>query len=58
MSKVAMTVAEAVEYSSIGKTVLFGLLKDHKIPRRKLGRKTLILRTDLDAYINSLPVAA
>jgi excisionase family DNA binding protein len=39
----------------IGRDKLYKLIREGKLPARKLGRKTLILATDLEAFLESLP---
>ena len=53
--KLAMTVAEAVAYSGIGRTKLYDLVKLGQLTPKKLGTRTLILTEELDAYVRSLP---
>ena len=55
MNPYSFTVDEACKHSGIGRTKLFELLSNGEIPRRKLGRKTLILAEDLKAFVESLP---
>ncbi len=50
----AITVAEAVRILSIGRTTLYGLIKDGEIRATKLGRKTLFLAKDIDAFLDRL----
>lgn len=54
MNSLSMTIDEACKQTGIGRTKLFELLNKGEIPRRKLGRKTLILTSDLELFINSL----
>lgn len=49
------TVKEAVKASGIGRTTLYKDLKAGRLPARKRGRRTLILRADLEAYLTNLP---
>jgi len=51
----ALTVAEACAAARIGRTVLFQLIRDRKLPAKKLGRRTLIMRDDLTALLRGLP---
>jgi excisionase family DNA binding protein len=55
--KLALTINEAVAYSGVGRTTLYKLVKEHKILLRKLGKRSLILKPELDAFVNSLPIA-
>jgi predicted DNA-binding transcriptional regulator AlpA len=58
MTKIAVTIPEAVALSGIGRTSLYGVFKSGAIKPRKLGKRTLVLVADLERYIASLPVAA
>ena len=53
----AMSVADAVRYSGIGRTSLYELMGAGKIEHRKAGSRTLILAESLRSYIASLPPA-
>lgn len=58
MAKLAVTIPEAVEMTSIGRTSLYKLFKSGEIVRRKNGKRSLILVEDLERYIQSLPMAS
>lgn len=51
----ALDTATAARYVGIGKTMLFEEIKAGRIPSRKIGRRTLILRSDLDAWLTAIP---
>jgi hypothetical protein len=53
----AMSVSEFCRWASIGKTKLYSELKGGRLVARKLGAKTIILRSDAEAWLNSLPAA-
>ena len=55
MSKIAVTVQEAAEMIGVGRTHMYALFKERKIVPRKSGGRTLIIVTELEDYINSLP---
>lgn len=55
MSKISMTIDDAVAYCGIGRTKLYALIKQGKLTSRKSGRRTLILTEELDAYVRALP---
>jgi len=52
---VSLTPREAAQAASMGVTKFYQLLNSGALPARKCGRSTLILRTDLEAYLASLP---
>ena len=51
---IAMTIQTAVQVSGISRTVLYEALKRGDLKARKSGRRTLIMRVDLEDYILSL----
>ncbi len=57
MNKLAVTIPEAVQMSGIGRTVLYSVFKSGALKPRKIGKRTLILVSELEAYLKSLPNA-
>jgi len=53
----AMTVPEFCRWASVGKTKLYEEIGAGRIRPRKVGSKTLILRAEAEAWLNSLPTA-
>jgi excisionase family DNA binding protein len=55
-----LTVQEAIRYSKRGKTTLYAMFKDGTLRPRKLGRRTLVARAEIDAVIErgAAPTAA
>jgi excisionase family DNA binding protein len=51
----AYSIPQAMFALNIGRDKLYKLIREGKLPARKLGRKTLILATDLEAFLESLP---
>lgn len=58
MTKIAVTIPEAVAISGIGRSSLYAVFKSGAIKPRKQGKRTLVLVEELERYLNSLPVAA
>jgi len=54
----AFTVNEFLKWSRLGRTKVYQLIADGDLKSKKVGRKTLILRADAEAWLNSLPEAA
>jgi len=52
----ALSIKDACKLSSLGRTKFYQLLKNNKIPARKCGRRTIILRSELEEALNSLPL--
>ena len=46
---------EACHVAGIGKTTVNELLKGGAVPARKVGRRVIILRSDLMAWLTALP---
>jgi excisionase family DNA binding protein len=51
----AYSVPQVMAKVGIGRDKLYCLIRQGKLPARKLGRKTLILASDLEAFLESLP---
>jgi excisionase family DNA binding protein len=49
--------AKAARYLGIGKTKMWALLMAGRIPSKKLDGRTLVLTSDLDAFLDELPRA-
>jgi excisionase family DNA binding protein len=45
-----------MQVAGVGKTTIFDAIKKGDLRARKLGKKTLILAGDLNAWLESLPV--
>ncbi|HEV2898014.1 MAG TPA: helix-turn-helix domain-containing protein [Pseudaminobacter sp.] len=58
MTKIAVTIPEAVEITGIGRSSLYALFKAGSLTRRKSGKRSLILVEELERYMKSLPVAS
>lgn len=53
-----LTITEAVAASRIGRTALYGLIRDGKLDARKLGRRTLVPAAALRRLLERLPSAS
>lgn len=51
-----LSIVQTARFLGIGRSTLYNLIKDGRLPVRKLGKRTLILRDDLDQFVASLPV--
>ena len=52
-----LAITEAVEVSGIGRTMICELIATGALPARKAGHKTIILRSELMAFLENLPRA-
>jgi hypothetical protein len=53
----AMTVSEFCRWACLGRTKMYAEVKAGRIKLRKIGAKTVILRSDAEAWLHSLPIA-
>jgi excisionase family DNA binding protein len=58
LAPLAYTVDEASQVSRIGRNNLYLAVQTGALRARKLGKKTLILREDLLAWLENLPLAS
>lgn len=53
----AISIVEAARILGISRSTLYILIKQGRLPTRKLGKRSLILRSELEAFMKSLPTA-
>jgi hypothetical protein len=53
--KLALSIADAVRLSGIGRTVIFAEIRRGRLVARKCGRRTVILSDDLTLWLRALP---
>jgi hypothetical protein len=53
----AMSVDEFCRWACIGKTKTYAEAKAGRLQLRKIGSKTVVLRTDAEQWLRSLPIA-
>jgi excisionase family DNA binding protein len=51
----AYSIPEVMARVGVGRDKLYCLIREGRLPARKLGRKTLILASDLEAFLEALP---
>jgi len=54
---IALSIREACQLSSLGRTKLYELMSSNVIPAYKVGRRRLVLRDELQQALKSLPRA-
>lgn len=55
MQKLAFTVREACQITGLARTTVYKLLRNGRLTRRKVGKRTLILASELEAFVKGLP---
>lgn len=53
-----VSINDAARMLGIGRSTLYLILKDGQLPARKLGKRTLILRSDIESFVEALPLNA
>ena len=52
----AMTVREFLQWARISRTTFYKEVKERRIPLKKVGKRSLVLMRDAEAWLESLPV--
>lgn len=55
--KISLTIQDVSKATGIGRTKIFELIRDGKLPARKIGTRTIILAEDLKIFLDKLPSA-
>ena len=55
--KLAYSIDESCEIAGVGRTYIYTAIAAGDLTARKAGRRTLILRSDLEAWLAGLPTA-
>jgi hypothetical protein len=56
MQKLAYTIPEAVQVSSLGQTSIYKAIKDGQLKSRKFGTRTIITHPDLTSFLDNPPI--
>jgi hypothetical protein len=56
-SKLALSIEDAVAASGLGRTLIFAEIKSGRLTARKCGRRTVILHTEMERWLDSLPTS-
>jgi excisionase family DNA binding protein len=57
-TRIAFSVLEAAKCAGVGRTTLFEEIRSGRLAARKVGRRTIIMTADLEAWLKSLPTRA
>jgi excisionase family DNA binding protein len=52
----AYTISDFIETFRLGRTKVYAEIKAGRLKARKVGKRTLVLKTDAEAWLSSLPV--
>jgi excisionase family DNA binding protein len=55
MEKLALTILEAAQLSSLGRTSIYKAIREGVLRSRKYGTRTIIMRADLTVFLDNLP---
>ena len=58
LQREGLSIPEACAMAGIGRTKIYQAITDGALKARKCGKRTLVLRDDLRAFLQSLPAAA
>lgn len=58
LQREGLSIAEACAVAGIGRTKIYEAISAGNLKARKLGKRTLVLRDDLRAFLAALPGAA
>lgn len=53
-----LSILEACRVAGIGRTKIYEAIADGSLKARKFGKRTIILRADLQSFLTALPVVA
>lgn len=53
--KVGLSIAEAAVVMGVGRSSIYVMMRDGRLPARKIGRRTVILREDVAGALRSAP---
>ncbi len=57
LQREGLSVVEACTIAGIGRTKIYEAISTGSLKARKYGKRTIILRDDLSAFLSALPVA-
>ena len=58
MTKLAATINETVEITGLSRSAIYRLIQQGKLVKRRVNGRTLLLMSDLEKFLQSLPAAS
>lgn len=55
VQNLALSIEQVQEISGLGRTKIYELINEGALSARKLGKRTLILKNDLEEFLSGLP---
>ena len=55
VEKFGFTIDEACAFTGISRRMIYNAIKDGDLVRRKMGKRTLLIRSELEAFLLALP---
>ena len=55
-ARTAYSIAETMAQSGLGRDTIYKAIHQGRLKARKLGRRTIVLASDLQAFLETLPV--
>ena len=56
LQREGLSILEACRIAGIGRTKIYEAITDRRLKARKLGKRTIVLRSDLQEFLAALPV--
>jgi excisionase family DNA binding protein len=56
LQREGLSILEACTVAGIGRTKIYEAISEGRLKARKYGKRTIVLRTDLQAFLSGLPV--
>jgi excisionase family DNA binding protein len=57
MTKITISIREAIQLSGLGKTFIYKLIRTGRLKPRKIGNRTLLVHDEFDAFLRALPLS-
>ena len=54
--RAAYSIAEVMLQSGLGRDTIYKAINSGRLPARKVGRRTIVLATDMQRFLESLPM--